>query len=89
MKDLIIDQIERRARLDHGGDFSKAVTEYFWDRPEEWRRHYRDKDNGLHKRVDEDRRLGDASAMVSRAPSIHQPWLALLFASHGRKLRAS
>ena len=25
MKDLIIEQIERRARLEHGGDFSKAA----------------------------------------------------------------
>ena len=41
MKDLIIEEIERRARLDHGGDFNKAATEYFRDYPEEWQR-YRD-----------------------------------------------
>jgi len=33
MKDLIIEQIERRARLEHGGDFSKAAAEYFRDHP--------------------------------------------------------
>jgi hypothetical protein len=54
MKDLIIDQIERRARLDHGGDVSKAAEEYFRDYPEEWRR-YRDEVNGVNKRAGEDR----------------------------------
>jgi hypothetical protein len=54
MKDLIIDQIERRARLDHGGDVSKAAEEYFRDYPEEWRR-YRDEVNGVNKRAGKDR----------------------------------
>ena len=54
MKDLIIDQIERRARLDHDGDVNKAAAEYFRDYPEEWRR-YRDEVNGVNKRADADR----------------------------------
>jgi hypothetical protein len=54
MKDLIIDQIERRARLDHNGDVNKAAAEYFRDYPEEWRR-YRDEVNGVNKRAGEDR----------------------------------
>jgi hypothetical protein len=54
MKDLIINQIERRARLDHGGDFTKAATEYFRDYPEDLRR-YRDEVNGVNKRAGEDR----------------------------------
>ena len=33
MKDLMIEQIELRARLDHGGDFTKAATEHFRDHP--------------------------------------------------------
>jgi hypothetical protein len=33
MSNLIIEQIERRARLEHGGDFSKAAAEYFRDHP--------------------------------------------------------
>ena len=32
-KDLMIEQIERRARLEHGGDFDKAAREYFRDHP--------------------------------------------------------
>jgi len=32
-KDLIVEQIERRARLEHGGDFEKAAREYFRDHP--------------------------------------------------------
>ena len=54
MKDLIINQIERRARLDHDGDVNKAAAEYFRDYPEEWRR-YRDEVNGVNKRAGEDR----------------------------------
>lgn len=38
MRDLIIEEIERRARLSHAGDFTKAATEYFRDHPEEWQR---------------------------------------------------
>src|SRR5215475_1605224 len=54
MKDTIIEEIERRARLDHGGDFTKAATEYFRDYPEDLRR-YRDEVNGVNKRAGEDR----------------------------------
>ena len=32
-KDLIVEQIERRGRLEHGGDFSKTAAEYFRDHP--------------------------------------------------------
>jgi hypothetical protein len=34
MNQTIIEQIERRARLDHGGDFTKAAEAYFRDHPE-------------------------------------------------------
>jgi hypothetical protein len=34
MNSLIIEQIEKRARLEHGGDWNKAATEYFRDHPE-------------------------------------------------------
>jgi hypothetical protein len=54
MKDIIIEQIERRARIDHGGDVSKAAEEYFRDYPEDWQR-YRDEVNGVNKRAGEDR----------------------------------
>src|SRR5215475_15220504 len=54
MKDTIIEEIERRARLDHGGDFAKAATEYFRDYPEDLRR-YRDEVNGVNKRASKDR----------------------------------
>ena len=54
MKDLIIDQIERRARLDHGGDFTKAAAEYFRDYPEDLQR-YREEATGVNKRAGEDR----------------------------------
>jgi hypothetical protein len=54
MKDTIIEEIKRRARLDHGGDFTKAATEYFRDYPEDLRR-YRDEVNGVNKRAGEDR----------------------------------
>ena len=54
MKDLIIEQIERRARKDHGGDVNKATAEYFRDYPEEWQR-YRDEVNGVNKRAGKDR----------------------------------
>jgi hypothetical protein len=43
MWDLFIEQIERRARVDHGGDFTKAAAAYFRDHPEEWR--YKDEVN--------------------------------------------
>jgi hypothetical protein len=54
MKDLIIEQIERRARLDHGGDFSKAATEYFRDHPGWWQE-YKDEIADVNKRDSEDR----------------------------------
>jgi hypothetical protein len=54
MKDLIIDQIERRARVEHGGDVNKAAAEYFRDYPEEWQR-YREEATGVNKRAGEDR----------------------------------
>jgi hypothetical protein len=54
MKDLIIEHIERRARLDHGGDVNKAAAEYFRDYPEEWKR-YREEATGVNKRAGEDR----------------------------------
>lgn len=54
MNDTIIEEIKRRARLDHDGDVNKAAAEYFRDYPEEWRR-YRDEVNGVNKRAGEDR----------------------------------
>ena len=54
MKDLIIEQIERRARLDHGGDVNKAATEYFRDYPEEWQR-YKEEVTGVNKRAGKNR----------------------------------
>ena len=54
MKDFIIEQIERRARLEHGGDFSKAATDYFRDYPEDLRR-YREEVTGVNKRASKDR----------------------------------
>jgi hypothetical protein len=38
MTHLIIEQIERRARLEHARDVSKAAADYFRDHPEEWQR---------------------------------------------------
>lgn len=54
MTDLIIAEIERLARLKHGGNFTKAATEYFRDHPEEWQR-YRQEAVGVNKRAGEDR----------------------------------
>ena len=54
MNDTIIEEIKRRARLDHGGDFSKAATEYFNDYPEDLRR-YREEATGVNKRAGKDR----------------------------------
>jgi hypothetical protein len=54
MKDLIIEQIERRARVEHGGDVNKAAAEYFRDYPEEWQR-YREEVTGVNKRAGKDR----------------------------------
>ena len=33
---LIMEQIEKRARIEHGGDMKKAIEEYFRDHPEYW-----------------------------------------------------
>jgi hypothetical protein len=54
MKDTIIEEIERRARLEHGGDFTKAAAEYFRDYPEDLQR-YREEATGVNKRAGEDR----------------------------------
>jgi hypothetical protein len=54
MKDLIIEQIERRARVEHGGDVNKAAAEYFRDYPEEWQR-YKEEVTGVNKRAAKDR----------------------------------
>jgi hypothetical protein len=59
MKDTIIEEIERRARLDHGGDFSKAATEYFRDYPEDLQR-YREEATGVNKRAGENRQAVNA-----------------------------
>ena len=60
MKDSIIEQIEKRARLYHGGDMNKAAAEYFRDFPEEWQR-YRDEVSGVNKRADDDRERVNAA----------------------------
>jgi hypothetical protein len=54
MKDLIVEQIERRARVEHGGDVNKAAGEYFRDHPGEWQR-YKDEVTGVKKRAAEAR----------------------------------
>src|SRR5262249_51303948 len=54
MKDLMIKQIERNARLDHGGDFTKAATEYFGNHPG-WYQDYNDEIHGVNKRDSEER----------------------------------
>ena len=77
MKDLIIEHIERRARLDHGGDFSKAATDYFRDYPEDLRR-YREEATGVNKRAGEDREKVNAEVhyrieMVANWISTSQP----------------
>jgi hypothetical protein len=54
MKDLIINQIERRTRVEHGGDVNKAAAEYFRDYPEEWQR-YKEEVTGVNKRAGKDR----------------------------------
>jgi hypothetical protein len=41
MTKLMIEQIERRARLEHNCDWSKAASEYFRDHPE-WQRDHDD-----------------------------------------------
>src|SRR5262249_14561376 len=60
MKDSIIEQIQRRAKLYHDGDVNKAAAEYFRNYPEEWQ-HYRDEVTGISKRADEDRERVNAA----------------------------
>lgn len=50
----MIEQIKMRARLDHGGDFDKAATEYFRDHPGWWQE-YKDEAAGVNKRDSEER----------------------------------
>jgi hypothetical protein len=54
MRDLIIEQIERRARVEHGGDVNKAAAEYFRDHPKQWQR-YTEEVTGVNKRAGVDR----------------------------------
>src|SRR5215510_11314533 len=63
MKDLMIEQINRRARLDHGGDFTKAATEYFRDHPEWWQE-YQDEVAGVNKRDSEERDAVNATVQL-------------------------
>ena len=58
---VIIEQIERRARLEHGGDFNKAAEAYFRDHPD-YSPEYRAEVLGLNKRAGEDRYEVDAIA---------------------------
>ena len=60
MKDLMIEQIKMRARLDHGGDFDKAATEYFRDHPG-WYEEYKDEAAGVNKRDTEERNAVNAT----------------------------
>lgn len=53
MKNVIIEQIEQRARLEHDGDFSKAATAYFHDHPDYWQP-YADEVGEVNKRSGED-----------------------------------
>jgi hypothetical protein len=50
---LIIEQIKRRANLEHGGDFDKAACEYFRDHPQAWQ-DYTDEVTVVKKRGGED-----------------------------------
>jgi hypothetical protein len=53
MINRIIEQIGRRARVEHGGDWSKAATEFFRDHPEEWQS-YAEEVTEVNKRAGED-----------------------------------
>jgi len=63
MKDLMIKQIERNARLDHGGDFTKAATEYFGNHPG-WYQDYNDEIHGVNKRDSEERDAVNATVQL-------------------------
>ena len=39
---LIMEQIEKRARIEHRGDMKKAIEEYFRDHPEYWQEYVRE-----------------------------------------------
>jgi hypothetical protein len=68
-KDLIIEQIERRARIDHGGDFEKAAREYFLDHPEYYPE-YTEEVSEVNKRASDDREK------VSAAVNYRIEWVA-------------
>ena len=51
---VIIEQIKRRARLEHNGDIAKAADEYFSDHPQSWQ-DYLDEVVGVNKRIAENR----------------------------------
>jgi hypothetical protein len=68
-KDLMIEQIERRARLEHGGDFDKAAREYFRDHPEYYPE-YTEEVSGVNKQASEDREK------VSAAVNYRIEWVA-------------
>jgi hypothetical protein len=62
MKNLIVEQIERRARLEHGGDFSKAAAEYFRDHSG-----YYEEVAGVNRRVrSEAEQYADACILAAR-----------------------
>src|SRR5262245_3792567 len=63
MKDLVIEQINRRARLDHDRDFTKAATEYFRDHAEWWQE-YKDEVAGVNKRDSEERDAVNATVQL-------------------------
>lgn len=56
MINLIMEQIKRRARIEHDGDVTKATHEYFTDHPEDWQR-YRDEVTDMKKRGDDRQRV--------------------------------
>jgi hypothetical protein len=53
-KDLIIGQIQRRASIEHVGDFEKAAREYFRDHPEYYKE-YTEEVSRVNKQVSKDR----------------------------------
>src|SRR5262245_4142531 len=63
MKDLILEQIQKRARIDHGGDFTKAATEFFRDHPGWWQE-YKDEVAGVNKRDSQDRDAVNATVQL-------------------------
>jgi hypothetical protein len=53
-KDLILEQIQRRARLDHNGDFEKAAEAHFRDHPG-WYAERLSESRGITRRDKEER----------------------------------